>query len=81
VIVPVVTETVTGTLMLTVPSEMTIEVEPLAVDPIPIDVAANVPTAAVAESVIDAGLTVTIVVSLLVAVIVPVKPLSVTTMF
>jgi hypothetical protein len=62
-----------------VPSLIEIDVLPLEFEPIPIDVAENVPDFTVDESVTDAGVNVTIVVSLLVAVTVPRKPVSVTT--
>ena len=60
---------------------MVIVVAPLLLLPMPIDVATNVPVDAgdvVVATLTDAGDTVTIVVSLLVAVSVPVKPLSAT---
>lgn len=81
VIVPPVIETVTGTWIVSVPSETAIVVEPLMLVPMPIDVATKTPVDAGlddVETAIDAGATVTIVVSLLVAVNVPVKPFSVT---
>jgi hypothetical protein len=81
VIVPVVTDTVTGNAIAFVPSEIVMVVDPLRFDPMPIEVATNEPVEAGdddAETVTDAGSTVTIVVSLLVAVNVPLKPFSLT---
>jgi hypothetical protein len=79
---PPVTETVIGTVIVSVPSEIVIVVEPLLFEPMPIDVATNVPVEAgvvPVETVTEAGETVTIVVSLLTAVMVPLKPFSLTT--
>jgi len=79
VITPDVSDTVTGTLITFVPSEIVTLVEPLAFVPSPIDVNVNVPVdagAVDADTDTDAGATVTIVVSLLTAVNVPVKPFS-----
>jgi hypothetical protein len=79
VITPDVSDTVTGTLIAFVPSEMVTLVDPLEFVPSPIDVKVNVPVDAgdvVVETVTDAGATVTIVVSLLTAVNVPAKPFS-----
>jgi hypothetical protein len=78
---PPVIETVTGTVIVSVPSEIVIVVEPANAAPSPIAVAVNTPVDAGADVVrtaTDAGETTTIVVSLLTAVIVPVKPISVT---
>ncbi len=80
-IVPVVTDTVTGKLIAFVPSENVIVVEPLLLAPSPIDVSVNTPDDAgdvVVDTVTDGGETVTIDVSLLTAVNVPLKPFSVT---
>jgi len=77
----VVTETVIGTLIAFVPSEIVIVVEPLEFAPMPIDVATNEPVdagALVVDTVTDAGDTMTIDVSLLVTVNVPLKPFSLT---
>ncbi len=76
-----VTETVIGTLIAFVPSEIVIVVEPLEFAPMPIDVATNEPVdagALVVDTVTDAGDTMTIDVSLLVTVNVPLKPFSLT---
>jgi hypothetical protein len=81
VIVPLVTDTVTGKLIAFVPSEIVMVVAPLLFVPMPIDVKLNVPVDAGvfdADTATDAGDTVTIDVSLLTAVNVPVKPFSLT---
>jgi hypothetical protein len=81
VIVPLVTDTVTGKLIAFVPSEIVMVVAPLVFVPMPIDVKLNVPVDAGvfdADTATDPGDTVTIDVSLLTAVNVPVKPFSVT---
>lgn len=81
VMIPLVTETVTGTWIVIVPSEIVIVVFPLKFTPMPIDVTTKTPVdagVARAETPTDDGPTVTIVVSLLVAVNVPVKPGSLT---
>jgi hypothetical protein len=70
-----------GTLIAFVPSEIVIVVEPLEFAPMPIDVATNEPVdagALVVDTVTDAGDTMTIDVSLLVTVNVPLKPFSLT---
>ena len=80
-ILPPVCETVTGTWIVSVPSETVSVVEPLSVAPSPIEVSVKIPVEAgevVVRTSSDPGATTTIVVSLLTAVIVPVKPLSVT---
>jgi hypothetical protein len=67
--------------MINVPSEIVIVVDPLLLVPMPIDVATNTPVEAgepVVETATEAGETVTIVVSLLTAVNVPLKPFSTT---
>jgi len=78
---PPVIETVTGTVIVSVPSEIVIVVDPLDDAPRPIAVAVNTPVEAgtvVVFTATDDGNTVTIVTSLLTAVMVPLKPLSVT---
>jgi len=78
---PFVTETVTGTLMVSVPSEIVIVVAPLEFVPMPIDVMVKTPVEAgawVVATAIEAGDTVAMVASFVTAVIVPVKPLSTT---
>jgi hypothetical protein len=54
VIVPPVTETVTGTIIVVFPSEIVIVALPLPFAPMPMDVATNVPDDAGAETDIDA---------------------------
>jgi len=81
VMTPFVTDTVTGTVIVSVPSETVMVVAPLLFAPMPIEVATKVAVDAGLEVVTtDAvdGDTVTMVVSLLVTAIVPLKPLSVT---
>jgi len=81
---PLVTDTVTGTLIVFEPSEMAMLVDPLPLEPMPIEVNTNVPVdagEAEAETVTDDGDTVTIVVSPLTAVNVPLKPFSLTLIF
>jgi hypothetical protein len=77
-IVPLVTETVIGRLIVMVPSEIVMLVFPVKLVPMPIEVAVNVPDEVGGATVTEAGATVTIVASCVVAVIVPVKPLSAT---
>ncbi len=76
---PPVTETVMGTAIVIVPSEIVSVVEPLLFEPIPIDFATNTPVEAGTDDVetaTDAGDTVTMVVSLLTAVNVPLNAFS-----
>ncbi len=80
-IVPLVTDTVTGNAIAWVPSEIVIVVEPLRFEPMPIDVATNEPVDAGdvdVDTVTDDGDTVTIVASLVAAVNVPLNPFSLT---
>jgi hypothetical protein len=78
VIVALVTDTVTGMVTLNFPpSEIRILAVPLMFVPIPIEVAVKI---ADEPEVDDPGVTVTIVVSLLVAVKVPANPVSLTLM-
>ena len=75
---PLVTETVTGTDTVRVPSESVMLVAPLRFDPMPIDVTTKTADGDIGVIAMDDGETVATVGSLLTAVIVPVKGVSVT---